>query len=780
MANSIAQTIREAEIDARSLSEFISKGASFKVTRRLAPKVHTLDYYLNKFDSTINQITTDGTAQIAIAISNAGFIPVGTFAGGATLSKPNDVLKASDGKLYRWAGSLPKTVPASSTPENNGGFGADAWIEVSDASLSQKLAGLGGASTIGSGVSVFNNMAEFLAAESKIKDGSKVFLHSFYQGLDLEGEGRVYTYSKSNPKAINQATGSGYLSRDFDGKVFIAEFGAIKGSLTDYSSETVTSAAMQSCLDIIRANDGGILSMGKNCIYNLAGVMQAEVSNFHWEVNSSTLVLGLFGLKWEPKNFGYSSYENVHINNGIWVGNSYESVDRRGVVFGGGFHNSMCKIDGLYVRNNKFIECNFSHLLDLMGCRDVYFENNEVLGSSNNAPAYTEAIQLSRATKVSYGSVLFDPSNEQYFDEVPTQNVYIRNNIWKPYENPVTGITSYPTRPCGDHGIHPNVKNICFESNHVENVKKLDDIKYRNAMINIMAYNVSFKNNTFISTNGNFLLARIVGYSNYIAETEGFTPYWDVSGNSFSVESTVDTLSETAFLFTYQPHVDKTTNTEQGYEFRFNNNTINCKSYTVSSGIPIIGFIYIDDVVERGNTEICKNKFNVSGNIENVITFSKGIGGFRSAGTTVIQDNEFLGSINSYCIRTHQDSKIQPGQGNTYNIINNNFVSQVGIISMYANNVVVVKDNVINGWPAVNYDNQLWLGGMIHIPRGAPWFFSNNLALTPLQEEIYTTQGFPRNALNGLPSWVDTSGDNIRVEEVSTLKLTYKDGSAIT
>lgn len=49
--NGIVRTIRDAEIDARSLSEFISKGASFEVSRRLAPTVHTLDYYLSKFDS---------------------------------------------------------------------------------------------------------------------------------------------------------------------------------------------------------------------------------------------------------------------------------------------------------------------------------------------------------------------------------------------------------------------------------------------------------------------------------------------------------------------------------------------------------------------------------------------------------------------------------------------------------------------------------------------------------------------------------------------------------
>ena len=61
--NSIVQTIKDAEIDARSLSEFISKDAKFMVTRRLAPTVHTLSYYLERFDALkdfdIEKLVTD-------------------------------------------------------------------------------------------------------------------------------------------------------------------------------------------------------------------------------------------------------------------------------------------------------------------------------------------------------------------------------------------------------------------------------------------------------------------------------------------------------------------------------------------------------------------------------------------------------------------------------------------------------------------------------------------------------------------------------------------------
>lgn len=56
VTNAVVQTIRDAEIDARSLSEFVSKDASFMVARRLAPTVHTLDYYLSFFNKEVSRV----------------------------------------------------------------------------------------------------------------------------------------------------------------------------------------------------------------------------------------------------------------------------------------------------------------------------------------------------------------------------------------------------------------------------------------------------------------------------------------------------------------------------------------------------------------------------------------------------------------------------------------------------------------------------------------------------------------------------------------------------
>ncbi len=72
--NDIVQTIAEARFDARSLSEFVFKPASFMVARRLAPSVHTLQYYVNRFetiDSSFTQALNTANAAAVTATNNA-------------------------------------------------------------------------------------------------------------------------------------------------------------------------------------------------------------------------------------------------------------------------------------------------------------------------------------------------------------------------------------------------------------------------------------------------------------------------------------------------------------------------------------------------------------------------------------------------------------------------------------------------------------------------------------------------------------------------------------
>lgn len=74
------------------------------------------------------------------AIANYGYITMDSFQAGATLTLPNQVLRdTSTGEYYRWDGTLPKIVPAGSTPATAGGVAVGAWVSVGDASLRANL-----------------------------------------------------------------------------------------------------------------------------------------------------------------------------------------------------------------------------------------------------------------------------------------------------------------------------------------------------------------------------------------------------------------------------------------------------------------------------------------------------------------------------------------------------------------------------------------------------------------------------------------------------------------
>ncbi|WP_449556899.1 tail fiber/spike domain-containing protein [Huaxiibacter chinensis] len=109
--------------------------------------------YVDRFGN--EHYTIEGLRWLAQqAIAQYGWIPVGTFQAGATLTLPNQILKdTTDGEYYRWDGSLlpsGKDVPIGSTPGSTGGVGVGAWLSVGDSSLRTMLASSTGTGMIGS------------------------------------------------------------------------------------------------------------------------------------------------------------------------------------------------------------------------------------------------------------------------------------------------------------------------------------------------------------------------------------------------------------------------------------------------------------------------------------------------------------------------------------------------------------------------------------------------------------------------------------------------------
>lgn len=86
---------------------------------------------------TLNAATYETQKRLA---AEAGLNMVGSFLLGGTVTNVGDVVfYETDGKYYGWGGTLPKTVPAGSTPATTGGIRADAWIDSTDLMLRSEI-----------------------------------------------------------------------------------------------------------------------------------------------------------------------------------------------------------------------------------------------------------------------------------------------------------------------------------------------------------------------------------------------------------------------------------------------------------------------------------------------------------------------------------------------------------------------------------------------------------------------------------------------------------------
>lgn len=168
-----SESPRDLKFNAGKIDEFITS---------------LVNTYVDRFGH--EHYTIEGLRWLAQqAIAEYGWIPVGTFQAGATLTLPNQILKdTTDGEYYRWDGSfLPsgKVVPGSSTPASSGGVGIGAWLSVGDSTLRGMLGGKTGYSALGE----FDSIADLkaYAQYSSMASGARVSVKSFYSGLGYGG-----------------------------------------------------------------------------------------------------------------------------------------------------------------------------------------------------------------------------------------------------------------------------------------------------------------------------------------------------------------------------------------------------------------------------------------------------------------------------------------------------------------------------------------------------------------------------------------------------------------
>lgn len=125
-------------------------------------------------------------------------VPFDFNAGGTVTARNQLVLwstaNGGDGREYRWAGALPKTVPPSSTPASTGGISDSAWVYTANPSLTQQL--IDGTAQIG------NVTADQVAEATDIAIGNFVTPEQFFVG-DLNDPSADYL------AAMNSALATG-------------------------------------------------------------------------------------------------------------------------------------------------------------------------------------------------------------------------------------------------------------------------------------------------------------------------------------------------------------------------------------------------------------------------------------------------------------------------------------------------------------------------------------------------------------------------------------------
>ncbi len=276
--------------------------------------------------------------------SDIGFKPVnGSFQDGGTLTNRWDVLlNTADGSYYQWMGSLPKVVPAGSTPASTGGVGPGAWLNQSDLTLRSDLF----SDTVGKGDAL-------IAVKQALINARKITQHDFnarivhvddFQGIYADGV-TADTVGFTNAIAAAKVSGANTKIMLTPGKTYFLPYGvdidgvgitiAGEGASIKYGPTQYT---YQHCLRIVNT--------GRVRIENLRIFCDASL------VRDQTGFAILIG------NSDRVSLENIELENiasaGVWATNSSNILINN-------VNNNNNKADGTHISN---------------GCHDFFILNS--------------------------------------------------------------------------------------------------------------------------------------------------------------------------------------------------------------------------------------------------------------------------------------------------------------------------------------------------------------------------------------------------------------------
>ena len=579
----------------------------------------------------------------------------------------------------------------------------------------------------GTGATYCKNLVDFQVIEGVTLEGTQIHLRSIYRDLDMEGEGKLYTYSLTAiTDGVSIPTTVGYLNRPLDGKVYAAEFGADGTEITKDSK--ALSDIFRMCRDF--PDQIRTLSMGTKCSYFLGGIVRANCSNLDWNFNGSSITLFESAkVLWHPKALGFGNHKNVTINDGVWIGNVLE-----GEKFGN-ICMDIIKMDNMIVQRNTFIEATRKcHILDLAGSRHIHFIDNIVTGSCPTDRNFTEVVQYAVADVQGPASPIPTADRQYVADLLPCNDIYVRRNEFIPYDNPVTGIKSYPNRPFGDHNFTA-ARNIYFEDNYVEDVMWQDiyagTVSHNNTLNIPVVDNGNINNNTFVSNNGNYNIMWLVGSDSY-SKTSGVRPKYSICNNKIYVRNVaelVEAKSTNCIRFIYNGNGSMDTH---GVEFDFMDNEV-FYDITSSNEIPSSGDT-LNMVLSDGkpHVRIHRNKFHIIGAghaVRNSVVPQP------HQHNISVRDNEFTGDSTKPMLSIIPSNWDREIVGDFVEIKDNVFHSVWKAMDVSTQGPMIVTGNIINGRKTHSFDGvDIGTDPTIYIRSSQPTVARGNILVNQWRE----------------------------------------------
>lgn len=208
----------------------------------------------------------------ALAVARGEYVTLpGSFATGVTVNAKNELVVFTDGK-YRWDGTLPKKVPANSTPETSGGVGVGAWISVGDATLRAELAAPTGAELIGHNNTTVGDTLDSIIVRSD--QFSSLQEWASYPAKHKTLAGGTYTLDSTLSVECESLTAEGVVTINASGSFVTMHFGTNQRDLLTTLSSDISKGLTSLTVDNVQEGD-------TLCFYNPSDFSWSGYRNYY-------------------------------------------------------------------------------------------------------------------------------------------------------------------------------------------------------------------------------------------------------------------------------------------------------------------------------------------------------------------------------------------------------------------------------------------------------------------------------------------------------------------